>query len=473
MRTRCCHKGPLIPGKLRLTRIELPIFLASLLFVAGSALAQDPVLISNARLVIGDGSVVEDGSLLVEGGVISAAGRGVIDAPEGVRLVDGRGKTVIPALIDGHAHLGYQGAHDWGAQNYSPATLRDNLEQYAWYGFAAAFSAGSDPDETALEFQRAQGGEYPDAARLLFGAGMGPEGQGPNDSFLVEVAAVEERTGQTVLRGLTGPEQAAIQVREVADRGIPFIKIWVDDRGGSQVKLAPELYRSVMAESESLGIKVFVHQQTPEDMPDLLAAGADGFLHGRLGDALTDEVAEQTARAGAFIIPNLGLGELRREAIGADPFLQAVMPVESANALAGPDGGRQANIVRDADQEASLRASLSRLLDAGVDIVLGTDAGPLPGHPFGYSGHRELEIYVRLGMSPMQALVAATSAAARHLELDDLGMLKPGYSASLVVLSANPLDDIRNTRGIERVFLEGREIDRGAIAARLSARRRR
>ena len=111
-----------------------------------------------------------------------------------------------------------------------------------------------------------------------------------------------------------------MQAREVADRGISFIKIWVDDRGGSQAKLAPELYRPLIAESERLGVKVFVHHQFPEDMPDQLEAGVAGFLHGRLGDALTDEIAQQTAAAGAFVIPNLGLGELRREAIGEDPF---------------------------------------------------------------------------------------------------------------------------------------------------------
>ncbi|MCY3687905.1 MAG: amidohydrolase family protein [Gammaproteobacteria bacterium] len=441
---------------------------ASLLLISGSVSAQESVLISNAQLVIGDGSVNENGSLLFEDGVISAVGNGAIDAPDGVRVIDGSGKTVVPALIDGHTHLGYQGTRDWGGHNYTSETLRDNLEQYAWYGFAAAFSAGSDPDEMAQEFQRIQGEAYPDAARLLFGAGMAPEGQGPNDTFLVEVVAVEERTGQTILRGLTSPEQAVLRAREVADRGISFIKIWVDDRGGSQAKLAPELYRPLIAESERLGIKVFVHHQFPEDMPDQLEAGVAGFLHGRLGDALTDEIAQQTAAAGAFVIPNLGLGELRREAIGDDPFLRAVMPAEAANALAGPDSGRQASVTRDAGREASLSASLARLLDAGVDIVLGTDAGPLPGHPFGYSGHRELEIYVRLGMTPMQALVAATSAAARHLDLDDLGLLAPGYSASLVILSASPLEDIRNTRSIEQVFLAGREIDRGAIASRLT-----
>lgn len=460
-----------MPNKFSSIRIKLLGLAASLLLISGSVSAQESVLISNARLVVGDGSIIENGSLLIEGGAITAVGDGAIDAPNGVRVIDGSGKTVIPALIDGHAHLGYQSSHDWGGHNYSPETLRDNLEQYAWYGFAAAFSAGSDPAALALEFQRTQGDEYPDAARMLFGAGMGPEGQGPNDTFLVEVTAVEERTGQTILRSLTSPEQAAMQAREVADRGISFIKIWVDDRGGSQAKLAPELYRPLMAESQRLGIKVLVHQQIAEDMPDLIEAGAAGFLHGRLGDAVTDEIAQQIAAAGAFVIPNLGLGELRRETIGADPFLRAVMPAESADALAGPDSGRQASITRDAGQEANLGNSLMRLVDAGVDIVLGTDAGPLPGHPFGYSGHRELEIYVRLGMTPMQALIAGTSAAARHYDLDDLGLLAPGYSASLVVLSANPLEDIRNTREIETVFLEGREIDRETIAVRLSAGR--
>ncbi len=442
--------------------------LTILLFLPGPLLAQEAMLISNARLVIGDGRLIESGSLLVQGGEIAAVSSEEIPAPDGARVIDGGGKTVIPALIDGHTHLGYQSGHNWGGHNYSPENLRDNLEQYAWYGFAAAFSAGSDAERMALEFQQNQRERYPDAARLLFSAGMGPEGQGPNDAFLVEVAAVAERTGQMVLHGLYDPEQAVIEAREVAASGIDFIKIWVDDRGGSQRKLAPDVYRPLIAVSESLGLKVFVHQQFAGDMPDLLAAGAHGFLHGRLGDAFTAAIAEQTAAAGAFVVPNLGLGELRREAIGDDPFLRAVLPDASAAGLTGAGRLSAGDIVRDEEREAGLRDSLMRLLDAGADIVLGTDAGALPGHPFGYTGHRELEIYVRLGMSPMQALMAGMSVPAKHLELDDLGLLAPGYSASLVILSANPLDDIRNTRAIERVFLEGREIDRDAIAARLS-----
>ena len=118
--------------------------------------------------------------------------------------------------------------------------------------------------------------------------------------------------------------------------------------------------------------------------------------------------------------------------------------------------------------EAELTNSFMDMIEVGVDIVLGTDAGAVPNHPFGYTGHRELEIYVRLGMSPMQALVAATSNAAKHLGLDDLGLLRSGYSADFLILDKNPLDGIRNTRTINNVYLSGKAIDRAALQRRWS-----
>ena len=422
-------------------------------------------LLDNVRVIIGDGSVLESGALLVDGGRISAVGlRSEIEPELNVEVIDLSGKTIMPALIDSHAHLGYEGHTSWGAENYSRENLIDHLQRYAYYGFSAVFSAGSDPDALAYQVQQAQlAGEF-SSARFLFAAGMAPPGQGPNDQFLTHAVALEKQTGQRILYGVDSVEQAIDSVREIAAKNISVIKIWVDDRGGSQQKLAPQLYRAIADEAAKNSIEIYAHQQYAEDMPNLLEAGVSGFLHGRIGAGLGREIAQQLSAASAFVVPNMGLAELRREAIGTDDFLRASLP-ESVAARLGESSQRLLKANREEAREAELRASFGHLLDANVDIVLGTDAGAVPDHFFGYTGHRELEIFVRLGMTPMQAIVAATSKPAQRLGLDDLGLLQPGYSADLVVLDENPLNNIRNTRSISLVFLNGRILDRAGMTA--------
>ena len=422
-------------------------------------------LLDNVRVIIGDGSVLESGALLVDGGRISAVGlRSEIEPELNVEVIDLSGKTIMPALIDSHAHLGYEGHTSWGAENYSRENLIDHLQRYAYYGFSAVFSAGSDPDALAYQVQQAQlAGEF-SSARFLFAAGMAPPGQGPNDQFLTHAVALEKQTGQRILYGVDSVEQAIDSVREIAAKNISVIKIWVDDRGGSQQKLAPQLYRAIADEAAKNSIEIYAHQQYAEDMPNLLEAGVSGFLHGRIGTGLGREIAQQLSAASAFVVPNMGLAELRREAIGTDDFLRASLP-ESVAARLGESSQRLLKANREEAREAELRASFGHLLDANVDIVLGTDAGAVPDHFFGYTGHRELEIFVRLGMTPMQAIVAATSKPAQRLGLDDLGLLQPGYSADLVVLDENPLNNIRNTRSISLVFLNGKMLDRAGLAA--------
>ena len=162
-------------------------------------------------------------------------------------------------------------------------------------------------------------------------------------------------------------------------------------------------------------------------------------------------------------MPNWGLGELRQEAIGEDDFLNQIYSAEEMSGLKENFSRRYAKFRNPNELEVELASSFMSMLDVGVDIVLGTDAGAVPNHPFGYTGHRELEIYVRLGMSPMQAIIAATSNAAKHLGLTDLGLLKAGYSADFIILDENPLEEIRNTRTIDSVYLSGNKIDRAAL----------
>jgi imidazolonepropionase-like amidohydrolase len=433
--------------------------------VYGQQVEAERYLLDNVRVIVGDGSILESGALMIDGGRITAVGlRSEIESDLGVEVIDLSGKTIMPALIDSHAHLGYEGHTSWGAENYSRENLIDHLQRYAYYGFSAVFSAGSDPDALAYQVQQAQlAGEFP-SARFLFAAGMAPPGQGPNDQFLTHAVALEQQTGQRILYGVDSVEQAIDSVREIAAKNISVIKIWVDDRGGSQQKLAPQLYRAIADEAAENGIEIYAHQQYAEDMPDLLEAGVSGFLHGRIGVGLGREIAQQLTAANAFVVPNMGLGELRLEAIGVDEFLRASLPA-SVSARLGESGQRLLKANREETREAERRTSFGHLLDANVDIVLGTDAGAVPDHFFGYTGHRELEIFVRLGMTPMQAIVAATSKPAQRLGLDDLGLLQPGYSADLVVLDENPLNDIRNTRSISLVFLNGKILDRAGLAA--------
>ena len=115
---------------------------------------------------------------------------------------------------------------------------------------------------------------------------------------------------------------------------------------------------------------------------------------------------------------------------------------------------------------AILQRSVSRLAKAGARVALGSDTGT-QDHPFGVTDHRELEMLVEAGMTPMQALVAATGTAAAYLKLQDQGTIARDKRANFMVLDANPLDDITNTRRIARVFVNGREVDRPALAARL------
>ena len=446
----------------------LQVLSAVLLFSQHSLAQQSEpgsFLLDNVRVIVGDGSVVERASILIDQGSISFVGsRADIELDAGVATIDLNGKTVMPAMIDGHAHLGYEGHGSWGSQNYDAENLIDHLQRYGYYGFSAVFSAGSDPDELAREVQQAQlRGDFL-GARFLFAAGMAPPGQGPNDQFLSHALAVEERMGQSILYGVADTGQAEDAVRRIAEKNISVIKIWVDDRGGSQEKLSPQLYRAITSAAVAQGIEVYAHQQYATDMPDLLDAGVTGFLHGRIGADLDRSIALQLASADAFVVPNMGLGELRREAIGADPFLQESLPGALADSLL-EDGQRLLSPVRAEAREAELRASFAHLLAAEVDIILGTDAGAVPQHFFGYTGHRELEIFVRLGMTPMQAIIAATSKPAQRLGLDDLGLLRVGYSADLLVLDENPLVDIRNTRSISSVYLNGKLLDRASLAA--------
>jgi imidazolonepropionase-like amidohydrolase len=261
------------------------------------------------------------------------------------------------------------------------------------------------------------------------------------------------------------------------------IKIWVDDRAGTQPKLAQRLYTELVSTANQQGIKVVAHQQDSADTARLVQAGVAGFLHGRFDDEISEGLSRSLAESNTFVIPNLGLSLLRRMTIAEDPFLHETLPAATLSRLsdrvfastgdAPSTSGSNNQLERQLENlienlEPSIRKSFESAMEHGVPIILGTDAGALPDHFFGYTGHKELEIFVALGMSPEQAIAAATSTSASQLGLYDRGLLEKGLRADFVILNANPLSDIRATQDISAVFLLGKELDRTAIIERLT-----
>jgi imidazolonepropionase-like amidohydrolase len=258
-------------------------------------------------------------------------------------------------------------------------------------------------------------------------------------------------------------------------RKVKLIKTWVDDRGGNnKEKLAPNLYRAIIDEAHKHGLKVNAHVFYLSDVTDLTNAGIDGFAHLARDKELDDATVQAIVRRGVTVMTTLGTPE-RTTHTSLPPRLAAWLdgPVRDAAPVAMLDrvkagfGGRdEATAAGNRQRYTILQRTVAKLAKAGAKIALGSDTG-IQDHPFGITDHRELELLVEAGMTPMQALVAATSSSAAYVKLADEGALAAGKRANFIVLDANPLDDITNTRSIARVFVRGREIDRGALASRL------
>ena len=431
--------------------------LAGALLLAGIALlpiaAQTPttpsgaVLFEGARLIAGDGRpAIENSAFVIEGSRITQVGvRGSVRKPDGATVVDLQGRTVIPAIVDAHSHLGYTDARtgDTSSTHYTRDNLLDHLRRYAYYGIAATLSMGLDRGELPYELRA-----MPVDGTALFrtaGRGIAMPNAGPNALYWRDAPY-----------GITTEAEGRQAVRELAAKKVDVVKIWVDDRNKTVTPLPPSLYRPIIEEAHKLGLRVIAHVYYLADAKELLRAGIDGFAHGIRDLEVDDEIMGLfKARPQVFVIPNLP----DTPPFGNDlVWLSETLPplqIEALKRTAATSLGRP----RLFDVQAR---SLKKLTAAGVRIAFGTDAGI--GAPYGWSAHAELADMVAAGMTPMQVIVAATRTSAEILKLDQLGTIAAGKSADFIVLSANPLDDIMNTRRIADVYLRGRHIDRKALS---------
>jgi imidazolonepropionase-like amidohydrolase len=423
--------------------------------------AAGAVIYQGARLIIGDSSApIENGAFVVANGRITAIGRsGAVNAPAGATRVDLSGKTVMPAMINAHVHIGYEGYTSWGAENYTAQNVLDHLQREAFYGVAVTQSVGSSPTEASIQFQRDQeAGKFAPASRFMFMPGMAPPNGGP-DAILLK--------GTSVLKAVyevSTPDEARAAVKTMAARQLKSVKIWVDDRRGTYPKMTPEVYNAIIAEAHAHQMLVHAHAIAMADQKAVVRAGADVLVHTVQNEKLDDELLALLREKKPYWTTVIGLGD-RSEVCDSDPFVDQTYPAKTvaeirASTACGAVSPNAAN------REAILAANLPQYVAAGARLVLGTDAGITARHAFGWADHHELSRWVKSGIPPAEALIAATSRPAALLGLKDTGTLASGKRADFIVLNANPLENIRNTREIAAVYLAGAKLDRDALLAR-------
>jgi imidazolonepropionase-like amidohydrolase/streptogramin lyase len=416
-------------------------------------------IFEGARLVTGDlRAPIENAAFLVENGRVTEVGtKGAVRAPAGARRVELTGKTVMPALVDAHVHLGYRAGTTFSAENYTRDHLLDELDRFSYFGVAAVLEAGTG--RGLLPFQvRAEA--HSGARYLTAGRGFAMPNAGPGVPM------------RDAAYGVTSEAEARRDVQELAARHPDLIKIWVDDRNGTVEKLAPNLYRAIIDEAHTHGVRVMAHIAALDDAKDLLRAGVDGFAH-VVRDKDVDEelIAMLRQRPGVFFVETLW-GERNaiyggKPAWLGEPLLGGALSADEIKLLA--DGFSAGRSTESAQRLLRNVAALNR---AGVRLGLGTDTGGVTGGGyFGLSSLVELELLVKAGLTPAQAIVAGTRTSAGILGLDALGTIERGKSASFIVLDANPIADIANTRQIAAVYLDGAEVDRGALRRRWSTAR--
>ena len=429
---------------------------------AGSS---DVVLYEGARLIVGDGEwVVDNASLVVRDGLIEQVGPAEdIAAAPGQRTVSLRGKTVIPALVNPHGHAGYMRGTTSRAEYFSRENVLDHLRRLAYYGISVFQSLGTDRDDTEIRLrddQRAGKINEVDVA-TLFTAGAGivapPNPDSANGGPFFAADTVHEATS---------PEDARNYVRELAAKKVDAVKFWLDDRNGTTTKLSPEIYQAIIDESHANNLKVAAHIYTLDEAKEVVRAGADILAHLPRQPGADEELIELLTARDVVVFTSMGIQRPLDEEWLGDPALAETVPAAAIADLQARIRARAPEPLFDTSESyGRMEKTLGVLFRASVRLVFSADTGVFAQVP-GFAEHHELEALVAAGLPPLATLQIATQRSSELLGLTDRGTLEAGKRADFVILNADPLQDITNTRKIEAVYFGGRRIDRDRLRER-------
>jgi imidazolonepropionase-like amidohydrolase len=429
-----------------------------LALAASQAAFAEVIALKGARLIDGTGKPpLANAVLVVDGGRLAAVGAaGKVAIPKGARVVDLSGRTIMPGMINAHGHVGLVA----GGQNRADAYTRENvlpqLALYEQYGVTAVLTLGLNRDLVYEIRDEQRSGALPGASIFTAGRGIGaPDGAPP-----LPVAPDQ------VYRPATA-EEAVAEVRETATHHPDYLKLWVDDIYGKFPKLPPAVFKAAIDEAHRDGIKVAAHVFYLADAKALIGDGVDALAHSIRDQPVDAELVELMKKRGTFYVSTFTVDESSfafadDPSLLDDPFLAGALAPEQREKFRTPEFRDKVksdpNLPRIRAALANGMKNLKTLHGAGVRIAFGTDSGANPLRIPGWAEHHELELMVRAGLTPMQAIVAATRGSAAMLGVPDRGTLEKGKRADLLVLAANPLDDIRNTRQLVTIWNGGREI---------------
>jgi imidazolonepropionase-like amidohydrolase len=397
--------------------------------------AADTFVVRDVRVF--DGKVMlAHKSVYVRDGRIEALADRDFRIPPGAQIISGVGRTLLPGFIDAHVHV-------------SPQKPEAALRQALWFGVTTELDMFT---AQGLEATRLKAGESLDLADIR-SAGIGATAPGGHPSEF----------GGPPFPTIGNPEEAQAFVDARLAEGSDYIKIIYDDctEYGADIPHCPSISRetlnALVRAAHRRGKLAVVHIGSEAQARDAIEAGADGLAHIFLGATASPDFGKLAAKHGTFVIPTLSVmywwcGRSSGPRLAEDPKVKPGILPDFAYSLKIP-------AVKNQPSCTGTDMAVRQLLQESVPILAGTDA-PAPGTAYGASIHDELQLLVRDGLTPMQALTAATSAPAKAFHLSDRGVIRRGARADLLLVTGDPSQSISATNDIVAVWRQGRPLDR-------------
>jgi imidazolonepropionase-like amidohydrolase len=443
-----------------LSRTLLPMLFALAPLSLAVALDQPAgvTALTHVRVIDGTGHPpLEDATVVIEGNHILAIEQGTASIPANAKILDLHGDTVMPGLINAHGHLALIADGQNSATAYTPENVLTELRQYESYGVTSMLSLGVNRDLLYPIRQQQREGKLDGATVFTADRGIGVPDAAPG------LPAAPDQ----LYRPATAEEARSV-VDAIAKRHADIVKIWVDSVGGTKPAMSPEVYRAVIKQAHKHHLRVAAHIFYLADAKSLVNDGVDILAHSVRDKPVDQELIAAMKRRGIWYIPTFTVDEsfyIYAQHPGfmqLDFFKNAVSPVVLTMLSSDTYSQKVNQDPKTAQHKADFamdQQNMKTLYDAGIRVGFGTDSGAMPTRIPGFSEHRELEDMVQAGLTPMQAIVCATRSNAELLGIEATrGTLRPGKRADLLVLAANPLDDITNTRSIVTIFHDGRTV---------------